>query len=84
MDPNEALGKARVAAGMLRVQLETDSILNRGEVEELVRHFAAIDGWLSHGGFLPDDWRHGLVANMDSAERADMERQLGQFDDEEV
>lgn len=62
MDPNETLRRIRAAL---------DTIASLGNkpaaVNELVDAVVDLDGWLSRGGFLPDDWR---PEELRSAERA--------------
>lgn len=48
MDPNAALAELRDALGM-------------GDLDRAREAFAALDGWLSSGGFLPDDWKLARV-----------------------
>lgn len=55
MDPNQALKNIREADKKLRCAL-TFGELNE-VVMDLVEAVSALDGWLSRGGFLPDDWR---------------------------
>jgi hypothetical protein len=55
MDPNATLARLRhmvesVQGGAYR---ESEAVANLDELTELV---AALDGWLSRGGFLPSDW----------------------------
>ena len=53
MDPDEALWRAREYA--IRV-LNADS-LESDEAVALAEALQALDGWLSRGGFLPEDWQ---------------------------
>jgi hypothetical protein len=62
MDPDEALAKARDALKILRDREDRGG----GNLEAAVRAssdledaFEALDGWLSRGGFLPEDWAKG-------------------------
>ena len=65
MDPETALANAREAWQMyLHPSLRpTNPITNRPAensayyAEEALRAFAALDEWLTKGGFLPADWR---------------------------
>ncbi|QAY12008.1 hypothetical protein SEA_RAHEL_57 [Mycobacterium phage Rahel] len=43
MDPNETLGDLR-------------DCIEGQRWDEAAEHFEALDGWLTHGGFLPTDW----------------------------
>ncbi|MEV8320992.1 hypothetical protein AB0Q95_43255 [Streptomyces sp. NPDC059900] len=57
MDPGAALAQLRRAVGGL------DSIAAHpardwsGELIDVLEHIAALDEWISRGGFLPGDWR---------------------------
>lgn len=54
MDPNEALRRLRDAITQFR---ETTLEVNRLDAAHYMAEYAdALDGWLSHGGFLPDAW----------------------------
>ncbi len=70
MDPNETLRQIREA-----IQAFDD---NYGEppsesaATAVLDLFEALDGWLSKGGFLPDDWQAGEVtraASLDERQR---------------
>ena len=60
MDPDKALADARVALKEFRehpCELLTGSIDKHDLAsDELAYAFEALDGWLSNGGFLPQDW----------------------------
>ena len=56
MDPDEALKKAREAL-VLYNRRYNDKGTGLSEANDLADAFEALDGWLSKGGFLPDDWR---------------------------
>ena len=55
MDPNEAL---RLARGVVEKfhQPDDDSETDLEDLRRLVEAFDALDGWLSRGGFLPEEW----------------------------
>lgn len=57
MDPNATLDLVRVSLASLAETARNNSDPElAGEVEELEDAFAALDAWLSRGGFLPRDW----------------------------
>ena len=59
MDPNEALRRAREAAGILQ-DADDDGNFTDPETTnlgQLIESFNALDDWLTKGGFLPYDWR---------------------------
>lgn len=51
MDPNVALREIRLLIRQHRL-----IGLNDNGFGQLVDRFEALDGWLSKGGFLPDEW----------------------------
>lgn len=53
MDPNETIRRIRLLAGRL-LEDGTDSTHPGQALAELVQ---ALDGWITRGGFLPDDWQ---------------------------
>lgn len=55
MDPNEALRVLRLTIKQMRVDEHPD--IRRAHAEEIAEHFEALDGWLSTGGFAPQDWQ---------------------------
>jgi hypothetical protein len=62
MDPNSALRELRVALSILlprRARLITlaPDAYKRDELDDLIDAAAALDAWLSKGGWLPDAWR---------------------------
>ncbi len=56
MDPDQALKTAREAAKDMH-EYEPGSADWRDAAHELADAFEALDGWLSQGGFQPEDWR---------------------------
>jgi hypothetical protein len=52
MDPDECLRTIREI-----VQRINDDDHLESDLGELSDAFEALDGWLSRGGFLPDDWK---------------------------
>lgn len=57
MDPNTALTEIRALIQAISFQTE----YHTGQVDlddaiTLVEKFEGLDGWLSRGGFLPEDW----------------------------
>jgi DNA-binding GntR family transcriptional regulator len=57
MDPEATLEEIRAIIEGFHHALETDDEIPRDEVNSLVKHFHALDGWISRGGFLPRSWR---------------------------
>jgi len=53
MDPNKALKTLKEIVN--QVNNEEDNDVN-DQLEDFVRHFDALDGWISNGGFLPKEW----------------------------
>ena len=57
MDPDAALAEAREALAKFRMEYDRG---NYGDAAEhavtLADSFAALDGWVARGGFLPADW----------------------------
>lgn len=51
MDPNETLSELRRWADNHNVAPQPAT------ADLLVEHFAALDEWLSEGGFLPNNWQ---------------------------
>jgi hypothetical protein len=61
MEPNEALRELRVALSILlprRARLVTlaRDAYKRDELDDLIDAAAALDAWISKGGWLPDAW----------------------------
>lgn len=54
MDPNETLDLARKAADTLAGNISPEAAL--AAAVDLMMYFDSLDNWLTHGGFLPDDW----------------------------
>jgi hypothetical protein len=61
MDPNEILRALRaLAATVLRDHENADgSGVDQDDASALAEHFAALDEWISGGGFLPESWAKG-------------------------
>ena len=57
MDINTALGNARLTAALIRQAIDAGNPVDPDMVNDLVEAFDAVDGWLSRGGFLPQDWQ---------------------------
>lgn len=59
MDPNTALENARRACANFRAGVDANATAAELDeyAQDLAEHFAALDGWLSAGGFLPTDWQ---------------------------
>jgi hypothetical protein len=79
MDPNEALKRCREMIGGKD---------NRVGSSEVVEAFQALDGWLSRGGFLPQDWtlagdRNRLIRPFDIllCEACDTDREVAAVTD---
>lgn len=61
MDPNESLRELRVALSILlprraRLIALAGDDYKRDELDDLIDAAAALDVWLSKGGWLPDAW----------------------------
>ncbi len=58
MDPNETLARLRENAQWLAGHPnDTSTVL------EVIGLWEALDGWISHGGFLPSDWQASREAH---------------------
>lgn len=63
MDPDEALRQLRASIAAYR-QVVFRGDTNRYDIQALadvvVSNFENLDGWLSNGGFIPNEWKqHG-------------------------
>jgi len=67
VDINEALKELRAA-------------VESGNTEDITNSFAAVDGWLSRGGFLPDDWEWNRYSPMIVVEQKEAQMIKDQFD----
>jgi hypothetical protein len=62
MDPNTALANLRSALRRAAKRMDDDTddarfcVVPNGTVSDAMEAFAALDGWLSSGGFLPSAW----------------------------
>jgi hypothetical protein len=61
MEPNEALRELRVALAILlprraRLVALAGDAYKRDELDDLIDAAAALDAWMSKGGWLPDAW----------------------------
>ena len=66
MDPNKALQEARTCAGEILSQDDDGVLDDTTQTGSLINAFNALDGWLSVGGFLPDEWkRSGMLTSME-------------------
>jgi hypothetical protein len=66
MDPNTALLTLREAVRDYFAN-GRDAVM----LDDLAEHFDALDGWLSHGGFLPAAWNRPLTSEaVDAAIRS--------------
>ena len=54
MDPNAALKSAREC--LITACTTDDDEIKEEALTNMMGAFDALDGWLSHGGFLPADW----------------------------
>lgn len=52
MDPNETLNQLRALNAEIAEETSEDTM-----VFELCMLIAALDEWMTHGGFLPRDWQ---------------------------
>lgn len=59
MDPNETLKEIRQLVTAIAVtELVSVHVEEAQELaNDLAEKVSALDNWVSHGGFLPDDWR---------------------------
>lgn len=57
MDPNETLRRLREKVREARADAEVQGYVNLGDAVAVLEYFAALDEWLSKGGFLPEAWR---------------------------
>lgn len=57
MDPDETLRVIRLTARQMEV--DSDPAIRAAHALELAEHVAALDEWLSNGGFLPLAWMKG-------------------------
>ena len=71
MDPNAALRELReLMQGMAtRGDRVLVTIKRVEELDRMVELFTALDGWLSGGGFPPEEWREGPDAESEEFER---------------
>jgi hypothetical protein len=58
MDPNKCLQDIRKAIDAISESLVEGGV-DEADAEALADHVAALDAWLSMGGFLPDAWAKG-------------------------
>lgn len=69
MDPNAALARIReevAALDMLSSATTPEGIeAAASHAFDLAEHVRALDGWLSRGGFPPEEWREGPDAPSD-------------------
>ena len=66
MDPNEALlSIRRSVAAYLRMEVDNNTEIGDQDwdIDNIVENFQALDGWLTKGGFLPNDWQNPDVRN---------------------
>lgn len=56
MDPNVTLANLRLVAVLVQQALDAGNAPDADQVAELVELTQALDGWLSKGGFRPQDW----------------------------
>lgn len=56
MDPDENLQETRRIIKAIEAIDDPHSALRDLLVEELIEHVAALDEWLSSGGFFPKQW----------------------------
>lgn len=69
MDPNAALAEIRDLVNRINTDVDrwTDGASDEPDVTlsiayaatDLAERVAALDGWMTRGGFTPDDWRAG-------------------------
>jgi hypothetical protein len=66
MDPNQCL---KELLELLEKYREQKDRLSREDVQDLVTHIEALDGWITRGGFLPTAWnvnvRHAVDEERD-------------------
>lgn len=56
MDPNETLRQLRSMVADAGDEASAEWLLDNGD--RFVELFDGLDGWLSKGGFPPEEWRH--------------------------
>lgn len=54
MDPNETLRLLRLTIKQMGV--DTDPDIRAAHADEIAEYFAALDRWITEGGFLPREW----------------------------
>jgi hypothetical protein len=57
LDPNAALGNARLLAALVIRASDTGDAPDGDTAIKLAEALQALDAWLSRGGFLPTDWQ---------------------------
>jgi hypothetical protein len=57
MDPDVALHNVKTALEKVQNDLDMHSLIDYDNVIELIQNLAALDEWLSKGGFLPNQWQ---------------------------
>jgi hypothetical protein len=73
MDPNETLRELREAVSDYRDPMRRSGV--EYAAATVVEKFAALDAWLTQGGFLPDAWQRTLpetIHNMTPDELSDV------------
>ncbi|MEU5437159.1 hypothetical protein AB0G73_27795 [Streptomyces sp. NPDC020719] len=61
MDPDAVLVRLREAIGGVEYVAAHPHEDWSSELVDVLQHIAALDEWLSHGGFPSDDWRARAV-----------------------
>lgn len=62
MDPNEALRQLRLLVKQLQAEDGNPPYPTFVQhARDLAEYADALDGWLSHGGFLPTPWAQGGI-----------------------
>ena len=60
MDPDQCLKELREAVEEMKREISKGFDGDLGDAaDKAIIKFEAIDGWLSRGGFLPEDWKKG-------------------------
>lgn len=60
VDPEQCLKELREAIAEMKHEMSEGFAGDLGDAaEKTIDRFEALDGWLSRGGFLPEDWKKG-------------------------
>jgi hypothetical protein len=60
VDPDQCLKELRDAVAEMKHEISEGFSGDLGDAaDKTIAKFEALDGWLSRGGFLPEDWKKG-------------------------